>query len=204
MKILAYDTSGQILTAALVKDGRLLCEMESDPKVRHSSTLVPLLEMILKKAKWNPLELDVLAVGIGPGSFTGIRVGVATAKMLGFVWGTKLVGVSSLEAVARASKGPDGRFPVVMDARRGKVYAALFEKKEGKFTERLAPALTTTEEFFKRAGGPVAVLDKPAVRAADIAFAAHARALTKKFQTPDSLQPLYLHPKDCNVTLPKK
>lgn len=204
MKILAYDTSGDKLTAALAENGRLLREEESVSSERHSSTLVPFLEKLLKKARWKPEDIDVLAVGIGPGSFTGIRVGVTTAKLLGLVWKTKLVGISSLEALARTGETSEGVLPVAIDARRGRIYAALYEKKAGRFSERISPMLTTPEEFFKRVGGPAAILERPSVRASGIALAAFDRAVRKKFKTPDSLEPLYLHPKDCNVTLPKK
>ena len=204
MKILAFDTSGEVLTAALTDNGRLVCSEQSASSERHSSTLVPFLEKVLKKARWKPNDLDVLAVGIGPGSFTGIRVGVTTAKLLGWVWKKKLVGVSSLEAAARAKKISNGPVPVAVDARRGKIYAALYEKSGDKFAERIAPMLTTPEEFFKKTGGPVSVQEHPSVQASDIAAAALDLAKRKKFKTADSLEPLYLHPKDCNVTLKKK
>jgi len=203
MKILAYDTSGDVLTAALAENGRILREEESVSTERHSSTLVPFLEQLLKKGRWKPEDIDVLAVGIGPGSFTGIRVGVTTAKLLGLVWKTKLIGVSSLEALARAKGIPDGRVPVAVDARRGRIYAAMYENKSGKCTERIAPALTTPEDFFKRAGGPVSILERPSVRASGIAAAAFDLAARKNFKTPDSLEPLYLQAKDCNVTKKK-
>ena len=204
MKILAYDTSGDKLTAALAENGRLLREEESISSERHSSTLIPFLEKLLKKGRWKPEDIDVLAVGIGPGSFTGIRVGVTTAKLLGLVWKTKLVGISSLEALARMKTAGDGSVPVAVDARRGRIYAALYEKKAGKFSERISPMLTTPEEFFKKAGRPVPILERPSVRASGVALAAFDQAARKKFKTPDSLEPLYLHPKDCNVTLSKK
>ena len=204
MKILAYDTSGELLTAALAENGHILCEMENTSKDRHSSVLVPLLEKILKKRGWKPSQLDVLAVGVGPGSFTGLRVGVMTAKILGLVWKIKLVGVSSLEALARETKTGDGRIAVALDARRGRIYGAAFEKNNGSWTERVAPALTTPDDFFKRIGGPVPVSSRPEVRASFIALAAFEHAKAKRFTAPGKLEPLYLHPKDCNVTLKKK
>lgn len=196
MKILAYDTSGEVLSVALAVDGRALAEDQSAPGLRHSSCLMPLIEGILKKAGWKPRDLDVLAVGVGPGSFTGLRVGVATAKMLAFVWKTKLVGISSLEALARST----GSCAVAVDARRGRVYGALYEKRTGRLCELLAPSLMASGDFFAKAGGPVSVLDRPAVSAWAVAEAAYERAKAKRFATPDGLEPLYLHPKDCHVT----
>ena len=203
MKILAYDTSGELLTAALAENDRVVYDEESVSSERHSSTLIPFLKKVLKKARLKVEELGLLAVGVGPGSFTGIRVGVMTAKLLALVWKTRLVGVSSLEAIAYQADGSSDRVPVAVDARRGRIYAALYEKKAGKLIERIAPRLTTPEEFFKRAGGPVPVIDRPLVRASSIARAAYEYAKRKCFSTPDTLEPLYLHPKDCNVTKKK-
>lgn len=196
MNILAYDTSGDTLSVAAARDGKLVCELENMTLARHAAALVPLIEKTLRKARWKPSDVDVLAVGVGPGSFTGIRVGLATAKMLAVVWKRRLVGVSSLEATAYAADSPS----VAVDARRGRVYAALYEKKDGRWMERLAPSLTTLDEFKKKADSPVAVLERPAVRARSVAQAGLAHALAGKFLTPDSLEPLYLHPKDCHVT----
>lgn len=203
MKILAYDTSGELLTAALVENDRVVRVEESASSERHSTTLIPFLKKVLKRARWKGEDLDLLAVGIGPGSFTGIRVGVTTAKLLGLVWKTKLVGVSSLEALAYQADDLRGCVPVAIDARRGRIYAASYEKKNGTWTERIAPRLTTLEEFCKKTGRPVSVLERPIVRALSIARVAYEHAKKKRFKTPDSLQPLYLHPRDCNVTKKK-
>ena len=204
MRILAYDTSGDLLTAALAENGRIVREMESSSKERHSTTLAGLLEKLLKKQGWKPSQLDVLAVGVGPGSFTGLRVGVMTAKILGRVWKTKLVGVSSLEAIARSEENCEGRIPVVLDARRGRIYGAEYEVKKGQWAVRIAPVLTAPEVFFKRIGRSVPIMERPVVRAGAVALAAYEHAKAKKFVTAEKLEPLYLHAKDCNVTLPKK
>ena len=203
MKILAYDTSSEVLTAALARDGDVVCEMENASPARHSAALVPLLEKMLHSARWKPAELDVLAVGVGPGSFTGIRVGVATAKMLAFVWKTKLVGVSSLEALAQ---GREGKIAVTLDARGGKIYAALFEKQRSKLRTLIGPMLTTPEGFRDLVGnGHARSLQAHAhgVRASAVAKAAHEKARAGRFVTPDALEPLYLYPKDCNATKKK-
>ncbi len=200
MRLLAFDTSGEILSAAVAEDGRVLCEMENAAGTRHSAALIPLLEKLMKKARWTPGQVDVLAVGVGPGSFTGIRVGVATAKMLALVWKKPLVGVSSLEALAYASDAAVDQAPVAIDARRGMIYAALYARKNGAWVERASPALTTLVEFSKKFSGPVSVLERPVVRASAVALAAFARAKAKRVVTPDGLEPLYLRPKDCNVT----
>lgn len=199
MKILAYDTSGEVLTAALAVDEKIVWEAESNTGARHSDALVPMLEKILRQARWKPQDIDVLAVGVGPGSFTGIRVGVAAAKALGFIWKKKIVAVSSLEAAARALDGT-GKAAVSLDARRGRVYAALYERQAKKMRTIIQPHLTTPEEFAKKIPASAAVWSGGPVRAAAFAHVAYERSLEKRFVNAESLSPLYLQPKDCNVT----
>ena len=200
MNILAYDTSGDVLAAALVKDGQVIVDVgegfKPNPAARHSSVLVPTLEKLMRKARWKPEHIDAIAVGTGPGSFTGIRIGVVTAKMLAFAWGKKVVGVSSLEAIARSSEA-GGRVAVMLDARRGNVYAALYEKKAGTVKPIIAPLLTRADDFFKKARPDFVVDSAAGLRAGAVAEAARGRRAV----SPDKIEPLYLHPKDCNVTV---
>ena len=196
MILLAYDCSGARLSVALYRDEKELGRSDSEPGVRYSAALVPMIEKLLAKARLKIQDVDVIAVGVGPGSFTGLRVGVATAKILGYVLKKKLVGVSSLEAVAReASAGKDGRVAVALDARRSQVYGAVYERRGGMVKELRKPALFDAKKFHGVSGEP---------NASRIAEAAFARAKRKRFIDPFRLEPLYLHPKDCNVTLPKK
>jgi tRNA threonylcarbamoyladenosine biosynthesis protein TsaB len=197
LRILAFDTSGHRLTAALAEDGKTVLEMDNASEARHSSALVPLLEKLMKKAGWTPDSLDAVAVGIGPGSFTGIRTGVATAKMLALVWEKRLLGVSSLEAAAYVPENIDkARVQVVFDARKGRVYAALFENG----VPKIGPLLTTAQAFEEITGEKALLIEKPEISAAALAKAAARQAREKNFKTADTLAPLYLHPKDCNVT----
>ncbi len=196
MKILAYDCSSPRLSGALYENALKKAESVSEPGVRHSAALTPMIEALLKKAGWKMAELDVIAVGVGPGSFTGLRVGVATAKILGYVLGKKVVGISSLEAVAReALGGTDGKVSVALDARRSQVYGAVYEKRGSVLKELRKPAIHDAGKFSGVSGEP---------KASRIAEAAFERAKKKRFVDPFRLEPLYLHPKDCNVTLPKK
>ena len=209
MRLLAYDTSGDVLSAALAEDGRIITQLESSAGSRHSDELVPMLEKLLRRARWKPESLGLLAVGVGPGSFTGLRVGVAAAKMLALVWDKKLAGVPSLEALAYEMKGtrlPAGQagIPIAVDARRGKIYAALYERKGEELKEIFAPALSTLEEFSKIAGQEVNVLERAHINAASVARAGWARARSRRTQSAGSLEALYLHPKDCNVTIKNK
>ena len=205
VNLLAYDTSSAKLSVALFKDREKLAGLESAPGVRHSSVLMPMIEQLLKKNSLSPADIDVLAVGLGPGSFTGLRVGIATAKVLGYVLKVKIIGISSLEAMAReAMNGQDTRAAAMMDARKGQVYGAIYEKNGGKIKTILAPSLLTREEFRTRAGGiRIVTGDETLPTASNIARAAIPLAAAKRFMDPYLLEPLYLHPRDCNVTYPK-
>lgn len=203
MKILAFDTSGTVLSAAAAQNGKVLHEMRGDASVRPSDELVPMLEKLLKKTRWKPGALDALAVCVGPGSFTGIRVGVATAKMLGLVWKKKIAAVSSLEAAAYASDR-GGKIAVALDARRGNIYAAVYEKNGGSLRASTGPVLTTAQEFLEKTGSEAAMQGPGAVTAANVAKAAFAHAKHGKLLTAEKLEPLYLQPKDCNVTQKKR
>ena len=196
MKLLAYDCSGPSLTAALYDGEKKLAEWGSEPGARHATVLVPAIKKLLKKSCLKLSDIDVFAVGVGPGSFTGLRVGIATAKVLGYVLKKKIVGVSSLEAVARESlDGKDGRVSVALDARRSQVYGAVYERRGEKMRVIRKPALMDAKKFQGVSGTP---------KASRIVEAALAMVREKKFIDPFRLEPLYLHPKDCNVTLPKK
>ena len=97
---------------------------------RHSAGIIPLLDGLLGASGWGLKDLGAVGAGLGPGSFTGIRVGLAVARGLAFSLGIPLKGVSSFEALARGAGG-EGRVAVLSDARRGRIYGALYEKRSG-------------------------------------------------------------------------
>jgi tRNA threonylcarbamoyladenosine biosynthesis protein TsaB len=113
MLILAFDTATDVATSALVSDGEVLGERSS-----RASTVLEDVDALLRQASAQTRELEALAVGTGPGSFTGIRIGLATARGLAFALGIPAAGVSTLDALAA---GAPGALPVV-DARRGEVF----------------------------------------------------------------------------------
>ncbi|HXV19225.1 MAG TPA: tRNA (adenosine(37)-N6)-threonylcarbamoyltransferase complex dimerization subunit type 1 TsaB, partial [Candidatus Omnitrophota bacterium] len=121
MKFLAFDSSSDVLSVGLFDGERRIALSEDPGFARHSSELAPRIEKLLRSKKIRLSELGGIAVGVGPGSFTGLRVGVTAAKVLAFALGKKIAGVSSLEAAARSPRVPDGRVAVHLDARRGRV-----------------------------------------------------------------------------------
>lgn len=138
MLILALESSAKAASAALCRDGALIAQTVQCSGLTHSRTLLPMAEDLLKNAGLSLSDVDEIAVAHGPGSFTGVRIGVAAAK--GLAWGAQksAVGVSTLEAMAwhGLAAGEGALVCPVMDARRSQVYNALFEIRAGK-PERL-------------------------------------------------------------------
>ncbi|OPZ61066.1 MAG: tRNA threonylcarbamoyladenosine biosynthesis protein TsaB [Deltaproteobacteria bacterium ADurb.Bin510] len=126
MNILALDTATQLCSLALVKAGQLTAELSLTVKAGHSGSLLPAIDQLLTLGGLEAHELDLIACGLGPGSFTGIRVGLATAKGLAAGLNCRLAGVCTLDAVAAAAC--PSRLPVVslIDARKGEVFWARY------------------------------------------------------------------------------
>ncbi|MDW8742348.1 tRNA (adenosine(37)-N6)-threonylcarbamoyltransferase complex dimerization subunit type 1 TsaB [Streptococcus suis] len=125
MKILALDSSNQALSVALVEDGCLLAETLLAIKKNHSISLMPTVDFLVAQVGWTPKDLERIVVAQGPGSYTGLRVAVATAKTLAYTLQIDLVGVSSLQSLVPA--GLSGRVVPLIDARRNSVYAGVYE-----------------------------------------------------------------------------
>lgn len=138
MKILALETSAKAASAAVTEDGAVLCSAWQNTGLTHSRTLMPMVEGLLKNAELTMADIGAIAVAAGPGSFTGIRIGVSAAKGLAFAADKPVVGVSTLEAMAGNIAHMDGLIVCAMDARRNEIYHSLFEAKNGVLT-RLTP-----------------------------------------------------------------
>lgn len=125
--LLALDTSTLRAVLALQRsDGRVLVAPPADSARRHASGLVPAISRLLREAGLGPGDLDALAVGLGPGSYTGLRVGITAARTLAYALDRPLVGLDSLEAIARDAPAEARRIVVVADAQRGDLYVAGF------------------------------------------------------------------------------
>ena len=126
MFVLAIDTSNTTLSVALVENNEILIEVVEATKNDHSKRLMPTIEALFKKVNRTPKELDLIAVAEGPGSYTGVRIGVTVAKTLAWTLNKPLVGVSSLEILARNIK-EDAYIIPLFDARRQTVFAGVYE-----------------------------------------------------------------------------
>ena len=122
------------MSAAVSEDGKILASGYQDTGLTHSRTLMPIVEHILKNTDLTVADMDIIAAAVGPGYFTGIRIGVAAAKGLACASQKPVVGVSTLAAMARNVAFADGLVVCAMDARRQQVYNALFEAKDGRLT----------------------------------------------------------------------
>ncbi|HEX2985738.1 MAG TPA: tRNA (adenosine(37)-N6)-threonylcarbamoyltransferase complex dimerization subunit type 1 TsaB [Caproiciproducens sp.] len=138
MKILAIDSSATAASAALVEDGKILGEFYINTRLTHSQTLMPMIANVLDCTRTELKDVDLFAVSAGPGSFTGIRIGVASIKGLAMAQNKPCVGVSTLEAMAHNLEHLEGTVCAVMDARCQQVYNAVFAAHSGRL-ERLTP-----------------------------------------------------------------
>lgn len=127
MNILAIESSGLVASAAIMNDEKLIAEYGMNNKMTHSQTLLPMIDEIVKAAGMKPSDMDYIAISCGPGSFTGLRIGSATAKGLGLALDRPLVEVPTLEALAWNLYGcTDALVCPIMDARRSEVYTGVY------------------------------------------------------------------------------
>lgn len=161
MKVLGIDTASVIASVALIDEGKLVRE-ELSPitdqsrlragtvhRANHAETLLPLIDTVLKRTGLSLPEISAVAVSIGPGSFTGLRIGLSTVKGLAYGWGIPVVGVPTLLAVAARVTDWQGLVCPFLDAKKREVYSALFQKK-GESLERLSGDLVSSPETVIR------------------------------------------------------
>ncbi len=220
MKILALETSAKAVSAAVSEDGKILASGYQDTGLTHSRTLMPIVEHILKNTDLTVADMDIIAAAVGPGSFTGIRIGVAAAKGLACASQKPVVGVSTLAAMARNVAFADGLVVCAMDARRQQVYNALFEAKDGRLTrlteDRAISLADLAEElkasplprtivgdgaqlcfrYMEDAGVPCRLAPPHLVmqNAMSVALAAEEEALAGRLTDAQGLLPVYLRP----------
>lgn len=151
MRVLAIDTSSIVATTAILEDTYLLGEKVLNNKLTHSQTLMPMVEELLTDLNMKIQDIDIIAVAKGPGSFTGLRIGAATAKGLAYAAQKPLVAVSTLEALA--NQLPFSKYIVcpIMDAKRSQVYTALYQWEDG-FKEIHSPCAVSIDDLIKEIG----------------------------------------------------
>ena len=229
MRILAIDSSAGPASAAILEDGALLGESYVRIPQTHSQTLLPMVEQLLNTTGLTPQDFDAMAVSAGPGSFTGVRIGVACVKGLAFPTNTPCCGVSTLEAIAWGGIAYEGSLLcAVMDARVKQVYNALFEVRDGqpvRLCEDRALSLAQLGEELAGQGERVLLLGDGAPlcykefaswgarlapetarwqRASSVALAARRMLEEGKVVSPGELVPSYLRLPQAERELRKK
>ncbi len=153
MKVLGIDTSTMTAGVGIVEDDEVLVDLKFDVKVTYSEILMPTIDLAFKTIGLRLRDLDGVAISIGPGSFTGLRIGLSTVKGLCLVSGKPLASVPSLDALASLSLYC--RYPVIplLDAKKNQVYAAIYDTSEGKL-KRMGPyQVTEVENLVKKIEG---------------------------------------------------
>ncbi len=124
MRVLSLETSGNSGSVAALEDREVLAELQLPEGARSAQTLVPTIETLLGNLGWKIAQIQLFAVTSGPGSFTSLRIGVSTAKALAYAVGAEIIGVHTLEAIARQVPGEPARVKAVVDAQRDQLFAA--------------------------------------------------------------------------------
>ena len=150
MKILAIDSSSLVASVAVVEDDIMIAEYTINHKKTHSQTLLPMIDEISKMAEIDLSDVDAIAVSGGPGSFTGLRIGSATAKGLGLVWQKPLIHVPTVDAMAYNLFATDKLICPMMDARRSQTYTGLYEYVDGEFTIVMEQCAIAVEELIDK------------------------------------------------------
>ena len=148
MRILGVDTSSKVATCAICEDDRLVCEFILNNKMTHSQTIMPIIDECLKKSELTTKDIDIFAVSNGPGSFTGLRIGVTTVKGLAHAMNKPVVGVNTLEAMCYNLPFCPYIISPIMDARREQVYNAVYKFEKGVLTEIVQPRAISVEDLM--------------------------------------------------------
>lgn len=202
---IAIETSSRIGSVALGQQGNLLAEITFSEPLRHSTELVPSIQALLDKHGFTVRQIEQVFISIGPGSFTGLRIAVTTAKAMALANDTRIVSVSTLDAVAaNATTGTAGQFggiATIVDAKRNKFFVAGYEAPTCGTPCTQAPArllddcLMTPEEFldsFVAAHGPVAILGDGLVYYADRFASNQVTVLDQSLWSPKARAVLHL------------
>ena len=230
MSILAIDTASSVSSVAVASEGKLRAEVTIEAGRTHSETLLSHIEGALSFAGVERSALTGVAVSIGPGSFTGLRIGLATAKAIAYGLGIPLVGVSTLAALALAVPVSDVHTLALMDAQKGNAYAGLYEWRDGSLHEvrpvRVAPLAEAIAEAADR-GKPVLLTGELAVkkrarlgnlpdnvtlapahlltaRASHVAWLGIARLAAGECDDPRTLEPFYIRRSEAEVLWEKR
>ncbi|MCA8994286.1 MAG: tRNA (adenosine(37)-N6)-threonylcarbamoyltransferase complex dimerization subunit type 1 TsaB [Planctomycetaceae bacterium] len=187
MIVLGIETSGRQGSLAVVRDGNVIAERElSATGRRHARTLVPELKTLLEDNGLNPSDLDIIAVSIGPGSFTGLRVGVVCAKTLAYALNKPIVAIDTCDAIAFALPADINRAAVIFDALRGDVYVAEYERTNSGWNETARPGLVPLEAWLATTTGKSLTATGPGLTQHGDEISTHCPLAPEEFHNPQA------------------
>jgi len=179
--VLAIETSGRIGSAAVAAGGQMLEEIRFSAPLRHSAEIFPAIRGLLNRSGYKPGGIEHVYISAGPGSFTGLRIAVAIAKMINLANSAKIVAVDTMDVIAAnvkpAAHAGINDIATILDAKRGQFFAAAYHRNGNHWSKTIADCLTTPEQFLKKsAGRPVWLMGEGLVyykdmfKAKDISF----------------------------------
>ncbi len=228
MLILALDTSTLVSSVALVEPGKVIAELNQETRLTHSEMLMPHIEDVLKRAEKTVQDISAIAVSIGPGSFTGLRIGLATAKTMAYTRGVPSIGISTLESLAWNCPVEGVNLVPMLDAQKGNVYTARYRYDGTRMIESEAASVKS----YNEAVADLAALGEPCrlfgerktvrapeelpanirmasphlftARAASVALAVMDRFLRGESDDVMQLEPLYIRRAEAEVLWEKR
>lgn len=211
------ETSGRTGSVAIARDGKVLAETEFPHGLQHAAGIVSIIDRMLREANWRPADIRHVYVSAGPGSFTGLRIGITLAKTMAFALGARIVAVPTARVLAENAPADARHAVIVLDAKRDQVYAARYERTADGWMEREPAHVAALRDVLARAPRPVYLIgegmpyhrrfvpaDDPGVvvtepsawraRATAVAEIGRCMALAGDFADPWKLTPVYIRP----------
>lgn len=226
-KALAIETSGRTGSVALVEDGRVVADETFSHGLQHAAEIVVRIDRLCRERNWRPTDIDEVYVSAGPGSFTGLRIGVTLAKTLAFATGAKLVAVPTVQVLAQNAPPEARHVVIVLDAKRDQIFTARLARSGAGWVCEEGPILDTLQAILSRTPRPVyligegiprhekflashddgVIVTSPATwtaRAAEVAKLGWEAARAGEFIEPDRLTPIYIRRPEAEEKLDAK
>jgi tRNA threonylcarbamoyladenosine biosynthesis protein TsaB len=184
VNVLALETTETAATLAAFRDYNLLLEIDLDATQRSAQSLAPGVRQLLERVGWRATDLDLVAVSIGPGSFTGVRIGVTTAKVLAYAVGAEVLGVETPSAIAAAVPEEIDRVAVVLDAQRGELVSQRFRRGPNRRMAAEGPWQLTAAEAWLESLAPGDAVAGPILRRLADRLPPHITLLDRAYWSP--------------------
>jgi tRNA threonylcarbamoyladenosine biosynthesis protein TsaB len=214
MPAIAIETSGRVGSIAVVDGAGVVVEEQFQHGLKHAAQIVPIVDRLCRERSWSPRDLDHLYVSVGPGSFTGLRIGITLAKTLAFATGVKLVAVPTVRVLVENAPADAQHVIIVLDAKRDQIFTARFERDGAAWIEREPAHLGSLTDMLARSPRPVLLIGEGipyherfvpkeagvavsppemwSARAAAVAKLGIAMAARGEFADPYTLAPIYI------------